>query len=132
MVDSTGPRVLVVDDEKPICELIRDTLEDAGFAVQVATQGPAAIALLQEVQTFKALITDIDLRGPVPGWDVARAAREQQPAMAVVYITGTEGPDWTAQGVPGSILIEKPFAMSQIVTAVTTLLNAAPPAPSTD
>jgi hypothetical protein len=43
-------------------------------------------------------------------------------------MTGAAAADWSANGVPKSILLNKPFAPAQIVTAVSQLLNASPPA----
>jgi hypothetical protein len=49
--------------------------------------------------------------------------RELNPDIAVVYMSADSGADWTAQGVPKSILVAKPFAISQISTALANLLN---------
>jgi len=57
------------------------------------------------------------------GWEVARRAREIEPRLAVVYATSAFPEDWRAQGVPNSILLEKPFAVAQLLTAVSQLLN---------
>ena len=58
------------------------------------------------------------------GWQVAKAAREIDPAFPIVYMTGAAAGDWPSHGVPNSILLEKPFAPAQLVTAVSQLLNA--------
>ena len=42
----------------------------------------------------------------------------------IVYMTGGHSEGWKSQGVPNSILIEKPFAPAQLVTAISQLLNA--------
>ena len=76
---------------------------------------------------IRALVTDIDLGTQVTGWDVARRARELQADIPVVYMTGGSADEWSANGVPNSILIAKPFVPTQIVVAVSPLLNAAPP-----
>ena len=77
---------------------------------------------------FRALVSDINLgRGPT-GWDVARRARELNEHLPVVYMTGGNGHEWASQGVPNSILIGKPFAPAQVVTAVSQLLNTIDPA----
>lgn len=55
----------------------------------------------------------------------ARHARELHPDLPVVYITGGAGNEWTSLGVPGSVLVPKPFVATQIVTALSTLLNKA-------
>jgi CheY-like chemotaxis protein len=70
------------------------------------------------------VVTDINLGGNLKGWDVARAARKNDPAMSVVYMTGTQGDDWASQGVPNSVLLTKPFAPAQLLTALANLLNA--------
>ena len=44
--------------------------------------------------------------------------------MPVVYMTGTQGDDWASQGVPNSVLLTKPFAPAQLLTALANLLNA--------
>jgi hypothetical protein len=44
----------------------------------------------------------------------------------VVYMTGASADQWTSQGVPNSILLQKPFAPAQLMTAVSQLLNAPP------
>src|SRR3954467_16001741 len=46
----------------------------------------------------------------IRGWDVARRARANNPALPVVYITGANAHEWAAQGVPQSLLLAKPFA----------------------
>ena len=61
------------------------------------------------------------------GWQVAKAAREINPAFPIVYMTGAAAGDWPSHGVPNSILLEKPFAPAQLVTAVSQLLNAGTP-----
>jgi DNA-binding LytR/AlgR family response regulator len=79
---------------------------------------------------IRALVTDIDLGGKVSGWNLARRARELNPNLAIVYMTGASGDPWAASGAPNSILVTKPFAPAQIVTAVSQLFNAVPQPPS--
>ena len=71
------------------------------------------------------LATDINLGSDkLTGWDVARRAREIEPELPIVYMTGDGASDWASQGVPNSILLTKPFAPAQLLTAVSQLLNA--------
>ena len=75
------------------------------------------------------LVLDIKLgTDGIKGWDVARRARAVNPALPVVYITGGNADEWSVHGVPDSILLNKPFAPAQLVTAVAQLLNSAPTA----
>lgn len=63
-----------------------------------------------KVANYRALVTDINLKGMMNGWEVAKAAREIDPAFPIVYMTGAAAGDWASRGVPNSILLEKPFA----------------------
>jgi CheY-like chemotaxis protein len=79
------------------------------------------------IKEYRALVTDVNLKGHLNGWDVARQIREINPACPIIYMTGAAADKWASQGVPNSILLEKPFAPAQPVTALANLLNAAPP-----
>jgi len=116
------PVVLVVEDEEPLQLVIHDGLKDGGFDVFVVASAREALALLQS-GVVSALVTDINVADGYNGWDIARQAREIDPSLAVVYATSVSADDWRAQGVPNSILMVKPFALSQLVTAVSQLLN---------
>jgi CheY-like chemotaxis protein len=115
-------------------ELLVSTLQDAGYGVVVASSGSRALEVLEgkEADSIRALVTDIRLAASPPtGWEIARRAREVHPDLPVVYVTGDGAADWPSQGVPNSIIITKPFAPAQIVTAVSQLLNALPATPPT-
>lgn len=118
--------LLLVDDEALILHVINDALVEGGYTTVQAFSGDEAIAALRdESQTFAGLVTDVNLGRGVTGWDVARAAREASAEMPVVYMTGDSAHEWPAQGVPNSIVVQKPFALLQIVTAITQLINEA-------
>ncbi len=77
---------------------------------------------------YRALVTDVNLgRDRMDGWEAAKRAREIDPAFPVVYMSGDSLDDWGSKGVPNSIMLEKPFAPAQLVTAVSQLLNTSPP-----
>ncbi|HXO70383.1 MAG TPA: response regulator [Bradyrhizobium sp.] len=122
------PLILVVEDDQLIQNLVQEALTDAGFEPALVTTAEEAIALLETKQNaYRALVTDINLPGKLSGWDVARAAREIDPTFPIVYMTGAAAEEWAAHGVPNSILLTKPFAPAQLVTAVSQLLNAGSP-----
>ena len=79
------------------------------------------------VVKYSALVTDINLKGAMKGWEIARLIRQIDPAFPVVYMTGAAADDWAWEGVPNSILLNKPFAPAQLVTAVSQLLNTGSP-----
>lgn len=120
--------VLVVEDDPQIRAIVEEALCEGGFEVAVATSGEEAVALLSAGNSdYRALVTDISLPGGLNGWDVARRAREVEPQFPVVYMSGEHGADWASKGVPNSIMLGKPFAPAQLVTAVSNLLNDGPP-----
>jgi CheY-like chemotaxis protein len=122
--------VLLVDDDLLVQDVIRSALEDGGFEVVCAATGKEAMAILTDSgAAIQALVTDVNLGAGENGWDVARHGRELSLVLPVVYVSGDSAHDWAAHGVPGSIVVQKPFAPAQIVTAVATVLNDAPAAP---
>jgi DNA-binding response OmpR family regulator len=56
-----------------------------------------------------------------------QTTREIDPEFPIVYMTGTSADDYGSLGVPNSILLNKPFAPAQLVTAVSQLLNTGKP-----
>jgi CheY-like chemotaxis protein len=117
------PSVLLADDEVLIRDLVEEALTDAGYQVTAAATGAEALAALEEDGGFVGLVTDINFGGPPVGWEVASRAREINSTIAVVYITGDSGHEWSARGVPQSTVVTKPFAPSQIAVAIANLLN---------
>ena len=69
------------------------------------------------------LITDFRLADGPSGWELAMRARELKPEIAIVYATGDSAHEWSAHGVPKSVVVQKPYASAQIVTAISTLLT---------
>jgi CheY-like chemotaxis protein len=102
----------------------KEVLIEAGFDITTATNGFEALAALdKDGQDLAGLISDIRLGEGPDGWDVARHARELAPAFPVVYMSGDSVAYWSAQGVPNSEILQKPFAAVQLVTAISNFLN---------
>jgi DNA-binding response OmpR family regulator len=121
-------KILVVEDDQLVQATVEDALADGGFESSVTASGQEAIALLHnDGSQFRAVVTDINLLGKLDGWEVARAARGIDPTMPVVYMTGSHSHDWASKGVPNSLMLTKPFAPAQLVTAISQLLNSVLP-----
>jgi len=119
------PTILVIEDDGAIQGLVEDALTDGGFETAIARSGEEAVTLLKaRVVAYRALVTDISLLGHLDGWEVARAARKIDPNFPVVYMSGVAAEQWKVQGVPNSIMLQKPFAPAQLVTALSHLLMA--------
>ena len=122
------PVILVAEDDQAIQGIVEDALSEGGFDVAIATSGEEAVTLLiGNKGQYQALVTDIGLRGRFDGWEVARRAREIDPGFPIVYMSGQHAEDWASKGVPISIMLAKPFAPAQLVTAVSQLLNTGTP-----
>ncbi len=124
--DGSKLLVLIAEDEPLIQATLEDVVSEAGFEhLAVPSADDAILALEEDSARFCALITDVRMPGKADGWDLARRARKLQPLMPVIYMTGDSAKEWAAQGVPNSVLLQKPFVHAQLVTALTTLLNDA-------
>ena len=125
------PLILVIEDEYPVQGLVEEWLADGGFGTDILSSAEEALTLFKSgLKTYKALVTDVNLKGRLSGWEIARQIRENDPVFPIIYTTGVAADEWASQGVPNSILLTKPFAPAQLVTAISQLLNAAqPPAP---
>ena len=120
--------ILVVEDDHAIQSVVKEALTDGGFEPAIAASGEEAVTLLKGGLTkYRALVTDINLRGTMGGWEVAKRAREIDPEFPIIYMTGASADEYASRGVPNSILLTKPFAPAQLVTAVSQLLNNGTP-----
>jgi CheY-like chemotaxis protein len=114
-------KILVVEDELLVRELVVDELRDAGFEVLEAETGAEAIERCRENDP-DVLFTDIRLPGNLDGWQIAERCREAKPSLPVIYATGYS--DQTRM-VPGAVLFKKPYRAVQIVAAIEQLTRAA-------
>jgi CheY-like chemotaxis protein len=122
------PIVLIVEDDVLIQTMADEALKEGGFETAIASSAEEAVTLLKgKVMNYRALVTDINLRGRMTGWEVAKQARQIEPEFPIVYMTGAAAEDWASHGVPKSILLLKPFAPAQLVTAISQLLNQGTP-----
>jgi CheY-like chemotaxis protein len=112
-------QILVVDDETAIRTLVTTVLSRTGYDVVEANDGAEALQLLRSGLVVDALITDIRMPG-ADGWTVARAYREQFPDLPVLYVTGQAD---EMLPVPGGVLIQKPFRMSQVLPVLSRLIQ---------
>jgi CheY-like chemotaxis protein len=123
---SGKPLVLIVEDDALVSLAVEEIMSEGGFGFVAVDKGDDAILELERgADRFCAVLTDIRMPGKTTGWDVGRRARELAPAMPVIYMTGDSAAQWSANGVPNSVLLQKPFVDAQLTTALATLLNAA-------
>jgi DNA-binding response OmpR family regulator len=120
--------VLVLEDDEAVQSIVEEMLSEGGFEADMVASGEEAVSLLNKNKgRYRALVTDIKVHGKMDGWEVAQHAREIEPDFPIIYMSGDSAADWTSKGVPKSIMLAKPFAPAQLVTAVATLLNNSTP-----
>lgn len=113
------PLLLVIEDEPLVRELIVLELEDAGYDILEAEDGPTAIRLLAANADISLLFTDIRLPGGMTGWDIAEKAREMRPDLPVIYATGYSSDDLRL--VEGAHFLKKPYRPAMVVAAIAEL-----------
>jgi DNA-binding response OmpR family regulator len=118
--------LLLAEDDGAVADLLSTALTDAGYEVLTSANGDEALREVEaDAARFRAIVTDIRLGAGPDGWAIARRARELVPTMPIIYMSGDSAEAWAANGVPGSIMLAKPFAPAQLVTAISNVINAA-------
>jgi CheY-like chemotaxis protein len=118
-------RVLLVDDEDLVRQILSENLHDAGCDVVVAVNGSQALALLAAEKAVDALVTDLSMPG-MDGVALIRAAQERRPGLPAVLLTGYAGDD-AALAVSGAIsgsfsLLRKPVGIGQLMDRINAML----------
>lgn len=121
---SKGDRILVVDDEEVIRELLRDILTDEGFEVATAANGRMALDLLENSSGVVAVFTDI-MMPEVDGIELIRRVRHLDPSVVCIVMTGYATLDTARAAVKEGAYdyVLKPFNLSEIKMAVTNALE---------
>ncbi|MBQ8995619.1 MAG: response regulator transcription factor [Oscillospiraceae bacterium] len=116
------PNIMVVDDEKNICELIRLYLEKEGFAVTIANNGSDAIAMIRQNRPDLVLL---DIMMPViDGWEVCRQVREfSQVPIIMLTAKGETFDKVMGLDLGADDYIVKPFDTKEVVARVKAVLR---------
>ena len=102
----------------------QDALEAGGYKVLPVAHAAEAMTLLEAQATeLAALVTDIRLPGGFDGWEIGRHARELKADLPVIYVTADSATEWPVKGVPNSVVVQKPYAAIQLLTAVATMIT---------
>lgn len=127
---SERPRILIVDDEQAVRDLLSKTLTMADYDVDAADDGPSALDKMRAV-SYDLLITDLKMPG-MDGLSVIREARRLAPDLRVIIITGysTEASAIEAINLGVSGYLTKPFRLPRILAAAARALGE--PVPTAD
>jgi DNA-binding response OmpR family regulator len=117
-------RILLVDDEEGLHEVLREMLEASGFAVLVCGSSPAALKLIAEFpDDIDLLLTDVRMP-QIAGPELARRARLLRPEMKVLFMSASPGEAFTSgQLEPGAQILTKPFSGKALTHHVRQILG---------
>ena len=119
-------RVLVVDDEDAITDLVSTALRYTGFDVAVASTGRAAIAT---AATFRPELIVLDIMLPdLDGFEVTRRLRGDGVRVPVVFLTARDATEDKVAGltIGGDDYVTKPFSLEELVARVRAVLRRTP------
>jgi DNA-binding response OmpR family regulator len=121
-VEAERPRVLVIDDERGLRELLEYGLDQAGFAVRSVTEGSAALPLLESWRP-DVIVLDVMLPGP-DGFTLLPEIRRLTTAPVVMLTARTEINEKIAGFSAGADdYVGKPFDLEELVARLRTLLR---------
>jgi DNA-binding response OmpR family regulator len=117
-------KVLVVEDEPHVCDLLSDMLLAEGFEPQCVASDRAAYEALRAPSGFACLILDVNLGTGTTGYDIARFARRLAPLLPVIFVSGQSSAEAAARyGVTGSHFLAKPFTAAELVSRLRVALG---------
>jgi CheY-like chemotaxis protein len=105
--------ILVADDNRGFAELVRATLEEAGYDVVTASTGLAAVACMEKHDIGLAVL-DVLMPG-ISGDAVAERLQQIDPSLKVLLMTGSDQPFAAGSGLP---VLRKPFPQDELIAAV--------------
>jgi two-component system, OmpR family, response regulator len=127
---STQTRILVVDDEPYITDLLGAALRFEGFAVETAATGGDAMTLAEHGQHDLVLL-DIMLPD-VEGTEVCRRMRARGNRTPVLFLTARDGTEDKVMGLTagGDDYVTKPFSLDELVARIHAVLRRTSPSPT--
>ena len=127
---SDRPRILVMDDEAPICDIATAMLDFLGYEADACADGAGAVQLYQKAlaanQTYAAVVMDLTIPGGMGGKEAARRILAMDPAARLIVSSGySHDPimaDYQTHGFSG--VLAKPYKVMELGRALETALPA--------
>ena len=123
-LDGRGEKVIIVDDEKPIVEVMRSTLEDRGYSVLTASDGAEAVGVVAAHQQ-SIQIAVIDMMMPLmDGPNTIRSIRKLDPSIKILAISGMQFEEKSLKDqLSIQAFIQKPFTAPQLMKKIRSVLD---------
>ncbi len=116
-------KILVVDDEVDICEILQFNLQSEGFDVDMAISAEDALVLVEKNQ-YKLILLDV-MMGGMSGFRMAEKLRKSGSSIPIIFITAkdTENDMLTGFSIGGDDYISKPFSIKEVIARTKAILK---------
>ena len=121
-------RILVVDDEQDLCEILRFNLSGEGFEVTTANSAEEALERLRGEGPYALILLDV-MMDRMSGTEMARLLRAQGDETPIIFLTALDAHDDQIEGFEagGDDYITKPFAFDTVLARVRAVLKRTQP-----
>lgn len=117
------PRILVIDDERDITDIVKDTLEDRGYEVQVRHTADTGLAAFREdSQDISVVLLDIALQGE-SGIDTLEQIRLVSADTPVVFMSGYIAGESEAKVLGATDVLMKPFTLDDLESKIRAIVS---------
>jgi CheY-like chemotaxis protein len=125
VAEGRRPRVLVIDNDASVREVVGYLFQDFGYECETAADGPRGLARFDE-GGWDLVLTDLGMP-EMSGWEVVEAIRQRSRTMPIVLITGLISPEVIRRSAElGLPVVPKPFRSEVLRAAVARALEANP------
>ena len=121
---ATDPKILLVDDNAVVRDMLVDLVGSLGYVADAASGGTEALALFDR-NRYDIVLTDLLMPG-MSGWEVLDAVRQRDPRMPVVIITGTPAVGDPRASQPGVAVLKKPVDVKALDETIKEKLGRRP------
>ncbi|MBR9765426.1 MAG: transporter substrate-binding domain-containing protein [Rhodobacteraceae bacterium] len=113
-----GQRILIVEDEESLLDLVSEVVRGLNYHVETATSGREALKMIDAGLPLDLLLTDVVMPGGIGGFELAAALRERLPEIPVIYMTGYSGLLDKDMGKVVAPTLQKPCAPAELGAAL--------------
>ena len=122
-MDYKGKKILIVDDEEDLCEILQYNLDNEGFITEIAHSAEEALVL--PIHEFDLLLLDV-MMGPVSGFKLAdKLRKEQNNLIPIIFLTAkdTENDLLTGFSLGADDYISKPFSLNELTARIKAVIK---------
>jgi DNA-binding response OmpR family regulator len=120
-------KILIVDDEQDICEILQYNIENEGFETKSALSAESALPMLEK-ERFSLILLDI-MMGKMSGFQLAKLLKDKGNDIPIIFLTAkdTENDMLTGFSIGADDFIRKPFSVKEVIARIKNVLRRAQP-----